>query len=130
MYDNSNFQDMFGSDLDTEYLVRSIVHLQKKFRESKSGSLRLEEMLTTGDSWKNMACVDKLNQLGYIRISKDSQVSNFREYRNIRLTTEQDLIERKVSNKRVAMRKHLNSLKVSKMSLTQLNNLEAALRGF
>ena len=52
------------------------------------------------------------------------------DFKTIRLTTEQDLIERKVSNKRIAMCRQLNSLKVSEMSLTQLNNLEAALRGF
>lgn len=81
---------MFGEDpLNTTYLVECILHVQGKFKNKarfdSSGTCTLEVLLGFGDSWKNMACIDKLVELGYIAVVNEHEACNYRTYRNCKL---------------------------------------------
>ena len=85
MYKKEDFDEMLGCNVGNRYMINMIIYLQAKFDSSESGTLRLENMLATGDSWLNMACIDKLCDLGFIALAKDHEVSSFKLYRNILL---------------------------------------------
>lgn len=84
MYNKENFTSMFSEhDIDTRYFVDTILHLQKQFRHKDVCTL--EELLGLGDTWSNMACIDKLCDLGYIRVVETHKISNYTKYRNLKL---------------------------------------------
>lgn len=84
MYNKNNFTHMFGSDSSTNYLLRSVLHCKKVF-DTQQGVASLDDLLTTGDSWCNLACIDKLTDLGYIQLYRDHDVTNYKMYRNLNL---------------------------------------------
>lgn len=83
MYNKENFTHMFSNNTNTEYLIETVLRLKEKFKYKEV--LTLEELIGLGDSWSNVACIDKLCELGYICVVNDHEVSNYRTYRNLRL---------------------------------------------
>ena len=83
MYNKENFNHMFGCNIDTEYLIETVLRLKEKFNHKEV--LTLEELIGLGDSWSNRACIEKLCELDYICMVNDHDVSNYRTYRNLRL---------------------------------------------
>ena len=83
MYNKEDFDDQFGTAFGTKYLIDTVIKCQKVFA-TKSIATR-EELIGLGDSWVNMACIDKLEDLGYIYRVSDHEVSNYITYRNGRL---------------------------------------------
>ena len=84
MYNKENFKSMFsGKDIDTTYFVETILYAQKQFKDKDICTL--EELLGLGDSWSNRACIDKLCELGYIKLVKEGGICNHDQYRNFKL---------------------------------------------
>ena len=84
MYNKENFKSMFSDKVsDTVYLVETILYAQKQFKAKDICTL--EELVGLGDSWSNRACVDKLCELGYIRLVKEGSVCNYDQYKNLKL---------------------------------------------
>lgn len=84
MYNKEDFDYMFSDDnINTEYFIRSILHIQEKFKDKDVCTL--EELIGLGDSWSNRACIDKLCELGYILVAESHKISNYVKYKNLRL---------------------------------------------
>ena len=84
MYNKEDFKSMFSEkDTDTTYFVETLLHVQKQFKAKDICTL--EELIGLGDSWSNRACVDKLCELGYIRLVKEGSICNYDQYINLKL---------------------------------------------
>lgn len=79
MYNYNDFKD----NIDLGYFTDTILLAVHKFNWSKT--LYRHELMGYGDSWQNLACIDKLVELGYIAVVEEKEVSQFTTYRNIRL---------------------------------------------
>lgn len=75
--------DDFKDNIDLKYFADTILLAKEKF---KNGNIiKREDLIGYGDSWMNMACIDKLHELNYIAVVEYHEISNFTTYRNIRL---------------------------------------------
>ena len=75
--------DDFKDNIDWKYFADTILLAKEKF---KNGSIvKREDLIGYGDSWMNLACIDKMVELGYISVVEKNEFSNFTTYRNIRL---------------------------------------------
>lgn len=84
MYNKEDFKSMFSEKaIDTTYFIETILHVQKQFKSKEICTL--EELIGLGDSWRNRACIDKLCELGYIKLTKKGSFSNYQEYRSLKL---------------------------------------------
>ena len=79
MYKYSDFKDK----IDLKYFADTILLAKEKFKQGDI--VKRQDLIGFGDSWMNMACVDKLVELGYIAVVEKHEFSNFTTYRNIRL---------------------------------------------
>ena len=73
----------FKYDIDLKYFADTILLAKEKFKQG--GAVKRQDLIGFGDSWMNMACIDKLHELKYIAVVKHNEISNFTTYRNIKL---------------------------------------------
>ena len=76
MYKYEDFKD----NIDTIILAKS-----KFSGRHGSNIIKRADLIGYGDSWMNLACIDKLHELGYIDVVSYSEFSNDTTYRNVRL---------------------------------------------
>lgn len=75
--------DDFKDKIDLKYFADTILLAKDKF---KNGNIvKREDLIGCGDSWMNMACIDKLHELKYIAVVEKHDISQYTTYRNIRL---------------------------------------------
>ena len=75
--------DDFKENIDLKHFTDTILLAKDKF---KNGNIvKREDLIGYGDSWMNMACIDKLLELKYIAVVKYHEISQYTTYRNIRL---------------------------------------------
>lgn len=75
--------DDFKENIDLKHFTDTILLAKDKF---KNGNIvKREDLIGYGDSWMNMACIDKLHELNYIAVVKYNEISQYTTYRNIRL---------------------------------------------
>jgi len=79
MYKYEDFKD----NIDERYLIDTVLLAKSKFENNNV--VKRSDLIGYGDSWMNLACIDKLHELGYIDVVKYSEISNDTTYRNIRL---------------------------------------------
>lgn len=79
MYNYNDFKD----NIDLRYFADTILLAKEKFKQG--GAVKRQDFIGYGDSWMNMACIDKLVELGYIGVVDKHEISNFTTYRNIKL---------------------------------------------
>lgn len=79
MYNYNDFKD----NIDLKYFTDTILIAKEKFKEQ--WIVKRQDLIGYGDSWSNMACIDKLVELGYIAVVEHNEFSNFTTYRNIKL---------------------------------------------
>lgn len=79
MYNYNDFKD----NIDLRYFADTILLTKEKF---KNGNIvKREDLFGYGDSWMNMAYIDKLHELKYIAVVKYHEISQYTTYRNIGL---------------------------------------------
>ena len=84
MYNYDDFKD----NIDLKYFADMILFAKKCFSDNYFvGRVTLGELMYCNgcESWKKIACIDKLVELGYIAVVKCHEISNLTTYRNIRL---------------------------------------------
>ena len=75
--------DDFKDNIDLKYFADTVLLAEEKF---KNGNIaKREDLIGYGDSWMNMACIDKLHELKYIAVVEKHDISQYTTYRNIRL---------------------------------------------
>ncbi len=79
MYKYEDFKD----NIDTKYLIDTILLAKSKL--TNGSIVKRSDLIGYGDSWMNLACIDKLHELGYITIVRYAEISNDTTYRNVRL---------------------------------------------
>lgn len=75
--------DDFKDNIDLKYFADTILLAKEKFKNGNT--VKREDLIGYGDSWMNMACIDKLHELEYIAVVKHNEISQYTTYRNIRL---------------------------------------------
>lgn len=79
MYNYGNFKEDMGASHMNEYLIRTILLCQKKFKAKSI--IEREDLLGLGDSWANMACIDRLVELDFLYVIKVSDIAtNYTTY--------------------------------------------------
>lgn len=79
MYKYEDFKD----NIDHKYLIDTVLLAKSKFENNSI--VKRSDLIGYGDSWMNLACIDKLHELGYIAVVRYAEISNDTTYRNIRL---------------------------------------------
>jgi len=79
MYKYEDFKD----NIDERYLIDTVLLAKSKFENNSI--VKRSDLIGYGDSWMNLACIDKLHELGYIDVVSYAEFSNDTTYRNIRL---------------------------------------------
>ena len=75
--------DDFKDNIDLKYFADTVLLAEEKF---KNGNIaKRVDLIGYGDSWMNMACIDKLHELKYIAVVEKHDISQYTTYRNIRL---------------------------------------------
>lgn len=75
--------DDFKDNIDLKYFADNILLAKEKF---KNGIIvKREDLIGYGDSWMNMACIDKLHELNYIAVVEKHEISQCTTYRSIQL---------------------------------------------
>ena len=75
--------DDFKENIDLKHFTDTVLLAKEKF---KNGNIvKREDLIGYGDSWMNMACIDKLLELKYIAVVEKHDISQYTTYRNIRL---------------------------------------------
>lgn len=83
MYKYEDYQEEFGSDKMDRYLLQTMQKCSKVFADKRVATL--EELLGLCDSWRNIAAIDRLTELGYITLIETSDVAtNYNKYINNR----------------------------------------------
>lgn len=73
----------FKENIDLKHFTDTVLLAKEKF---KNGNIvKREDLIGYGDSWMNMACIDKLLELKYIAVVEKHDISQYTTYRNIRL---------------------------------------------
>lgn len=82
MYKYEDFKD----NIEHEYLIDTVLLAKSKFAgRHGSNIVKRSDLIGCGDSWMNLACIDKLHELGYIAVVRYAEISNDTIYRNVRL---------------------------------------------
>lgn len=79
MYNYDDFKD----NIDLKYFADTILLAKEKFKQG--GTVKRQDLIGLYDSWMNMACIDKLHELGYIAVVDKHEISQYTTYRNTRL---------------------------------------------
>ena len=81
MYKYEDFKD----NIDLKYFAEAVLYIQNKSKYNQF--VARVDLIWYGDSWENLACIDKLEELGFIRAIKSSEdnLTNKTLYRNIKL---------------------------------------------
>lgn len=79
MYKYEDFKD----NIDLKYFADTILLAKEEFKQG--APVKRQDLIGFGDSWMNMACIDKLVELKYIAVVKYYEISNFTTYRNVKL---------------------------------------------
>lgn len=88
MYKYEDFKEEFGSESIDRYLITTVCTTAKRFEvalKSNVTTITRAELLGLGDSFMNFACIDRLEELGFIECVEKQGISNHWKYRNLRL---------------------------------------------
>lgn len=88
MYKYEDFKEEFGSESIDRYLITTVHTTAKRFEVALKSNVTIltrAEMLGFGDSFMNLVCIDRLEELGFIECVEKQGISNHWKYRNLRL---------------------------------------------
>lgn len=75
MYKYEDFKEIFNTNHGLKYLLDTVLNAQKQF--SQKEYVTREELVGLGDSWSDLACIDRLEELGYIKCTSKTSISNY-----------------------------------------------------
>lgn len=79
MYKYEDFKD----NIKLKNLIDTTILAKQRFKDYHV--VKRVDLIGYGDSWENIACIDKLVELGYIAVVQVNEFSNNTTCRNIRL---------------------------------------------
>ena len=78
MYKYEDFHSYIHSGDCQRDMIDQMKRMKRQF--DKTPHVRVEKLLGLGDSWKRLAIIDRLEELGYIKCVLDHSVKNYKMY--------------------------------------------------